>query len=471
VWTDGAVVVTRLNTNGTLDGSYGNAGRTAPYGFADDTSVEVRDLVLQNGKALVLTMTFPDSWVVPGLFRFNTNGTPDNSFGGGDGREYFEPKDGSSDRDDPQSMALDSQNRILVATESIRLVDQFIFDPDFSVFRFTPDGQRDATFGNNGRVFTDFNQQRPFPEDGPSVESSRDVAVMPDGRVVVVGDLGDVGGYGVARYLATATTAPPLQGVEIVNGVLRVTGTEGNDDIKVDDRGPTAGNVIVTRNGASGTFTRSQFTRIEIRGLGGNDKLHGFVFSQTGDNNQPNLPMLVHGGAGDDELVGGNGNDTLLGLEGNDTLFGLPGDDLLDGGQGADLMTGGTGADTVDYHFRNSAVFVDFAGGNNDGPAGEGDTVSADNEHIIGGNGNDTLIGNDNPNFIRGGPGNDTIRGGGGNDTLVGDGGQDRLFGEGGNDFLDARDGITDLVLDGGADTDTAKKDNSDPTTSIELLA
>ena len=91
-------------------------------------------------------------------------------------------------------------------------------------------------------------------------------------------------------------------------------------------------------------------------------------------------------------------------------------------------------------------------------------------EQIIGSKGNDTLVGDGRPNYIDGRGGNDTIYGGGGNDTLVGGLGQDKLYGQDGNDFLDAKDGITDLVLDGGAGTDTARKDTSDPRTSVEVL-
>ena len=72
--------------------------------------------------------------------------------------------------------------------------------------------------------------------------------------------------------------------------------------------------------------------------------------------------------------------------------------------------------------------------------------------------------------FIDGRGGNDTIVGGGGNDTLVGGTGQDKLYGQDGDDFLDDRDGITDFVLDGGPGTDTARKDDGDPTTSVEVL-
>jgi hypothetical protein len=70
------------------------------------------------------------------------------------------------------------------------------------------------------------------------------------------------------------------------------------------------------------------------------------------------LPVLVHGGAGSDDLGGGDLDDVLLGEEGADALTGGPGDDILDGGPGPDRIAGdipaspayaggGAGRDTV----------------------------------------------------------------------------------------------------------------------------
>ncbi|PYS99858.1 MAG: hypothetical protein DMF63_09765 [Acidobacteria bacterium] len=65
---------------------------------------------------------------------------------------------------------------------------------DFSVVRFTPDGAYDATFGNIGKVHTQFflNGVR---------ESSRpyDVALGPDGKIVAAGAGTDLDAI-MARY-------------------------------------------------------------------------------------------------------------------------------------------------------------------------------------------------------------------------------------------------------------------------------
>jgi uncharacterized delta-60 repeat protein len=455
-----AAIVTRLNTNGTLDGTYGSGGRTAPVMFGNEDFVTARQIVVQGGKALVLADVKPDSYgghnySTVSLIRFNANGTPDATFGGGDGKEYFIPWGGALS-DDPRDFALDAQSRIVVAADS-----RYNTDPDrgfdFTLLRFLPDGQ--------GRVATELGTPGPFD---PSTERTVDVAIAPGGKIVQVGHVGvETPGYGVTRHLGDGDDPGGGIDFEIVGGVLRVNGSAAADNIVLDDLGPTSRQYVVRVNGRSVTLDRSRFTRVEVLGQGGDDVI---AAAEHAGATYVDLPLLLNGGAGNDRLSGGSGNDRLLGMDGNDQLFGNAGDDTVDGGLGTDLQDGGAGADTVDYSFRNSAVFVDLDGDADDGASGERDTVAANVEHILGGRGSDTLTGNAAPNFIRGNGGNDTIRGGGGNDTLVGDGGQDRLFGDAGDDFLDARDGITDLVLDGGTGFDKARKDASDPRTSIEQL-
>ena len=59
--------------------------------------------------------------------------------------------------------------------------------------RYNPDGSLDASFGNGGKVVTNF---------GTSGEEARAVAVQPDGKIVVAGNVGGGGArIGLARYL------------------------------------------------------------------------------------------------------------------------------------------------------------------------------------------------------------------------------------------------------------------------------
>ena len=530
----GPHVLARFNANGTLDTAFGQravniptptsvalagngdiivgggngsvaaarySASGAPTGqLITGINGRVFDVIVQGDGKVVLAGVLPEDASPSGtgqdsaVFRFRADLTGvDTTFGGGDGVVVL-PEEGFDAR--ASALAIDSQGRILVAAmesetnlfvyrllradgildpsfdsqmafqSSSIIVEDITVGPDGKItvsgehvgsdhflVRVNPNGGADASFGGDGAV-TD-------RDDAGSVAGPFH-DIQPDGRIITLNRFG--GDFVVDRHRIDNTfdTGSAVLGA---GGVLRVTGSDtGNDDVLVDDPDILSDQTLtVTVNGKRFFFDRPAVTRVEAFGLGGNDRI-----ASGAQTFMPN-PVLFNGGAGNDELIGGGANDTLLGLAGNDRLLGNGGDDHLDGGTGTDVQLGGSGADTIDYSFR-SAVRVDLQGDADDGPAGERDTVGADVEHILGGRGNDTLTGNGLANFINGNGGDDTIRGGGGNDTLVGGLGRDRLFGESGNDFLDARDGITDLVLDGGSGFDTAKKDGSDPRTSIEQL-
>src|SRR4051794_37695554 len=63
-----------------------------------------------------------------------------------------------------------------------------------------------------------------------------------------------------------------LLSATLIDGVLKVVGTEGNDRIDVEGS-RTGGPIIVQINGARTTFSRGPVHRIEVFGLDGNDRL------------------------------------------------------------------------------------------------------------------------------------------------------------------------------------------------------
>jgi Ca2+-binding RTX toxin-like protein len=160
----------------------------------------------------------------------------------------------------------------------------------------------------------------------------------------------------------------------------------------------------------------------------------------------------LYGNSGEDRLVGGDGNDQLIGATSDDTLLGGEGADTLLGGADADMLVGGPGSDTASYADHTAAVVVTIgAGGANDGnatdgPSGARDDVAGTTENLIGGAGGDSLTGNDLDNRLTGGLG------------------ADALFGLAGRDRLVANDGVVDVTIDCGADTDDAAlRDPGDP--------
>jgi len=168
------------------------------------------------------------------------------------------------------------------------------------------------------------------------------------------------------------------------------------------------------------------------------------------------LTATIGGTSGDDDIDGTGGDDVILALDGDDeidgrggddTICGGNGDDEIDGGDDEDYISGEAGKDTVLYNDRNRAVNVTLAGNDdNDGEAGEHDTVRDDVENVRSGSGNDVLVGNARAN---------RLYGDGGSDVLRGKGGRDKLFGEADNDTLNG--GRDRDRCDGGAGIDFAK--------------
>lgn len=175
---------------------------------------------------------------------------------------------------------------------------------------------------------------------------------------------------------------------------------------------------------------------------------------------------LLLGTAGADRIDGSAGNDTLRGGGGADIVDGGDGNDLLDegdAGNGADVLRGGFGRDRVTYLGRATGVEVSLDGAANDGEAGEGDLVVAEevegtaHADVLTGDGaaND-LLGQGGADTVAGGAGDDWLYGGDGDDVLAGGPGADRLFGQAGSDTF-AEDAVANGAddLSGGAGFDT----------------
>jgi Ca2+-binding RTX toxin-like protein len=186
-----------------------------------------------------------------------------------------------------------------------------------------------------------------------------------------------------------------------------------------------------------------------------------------------------------ENLVGSRFNDTLEGsnaaaterydgLAGADTMRGLGGPDDFAAGtapDGADKVFGGTGTamDTMSYRDRTARVVVttNFFD-NDDGQAGEGDTVR-EIERVLGGSGPDQLSGNGGSQtrvLLFGGGNIDRLTGTAAGDTLNGEAGADTVIGNDGDDVINAIDRELDTIFCGFG-IDTADRDLAEGTVSL----
>jgi uncharacterized delta-60 repeat protein len=147
------------------------------------------------------------------IVRYRTDGSPDPSFGDGDGTVSvdFTPR-----ADFAYAVRIQPDGKIVVAGAA----SYFGGKSRFALARLTSAGALDPTFGGDGKVMTNVT---------PSYDWANGMALQSDGRIVVVGSLSagaTNGEIGVLRYLGDGSLDPSF-GAE---GIVRTDPTTGPDD-------------------------------------------------------------------------------------------------------------------------------------------------------------------------------------------------------------------------------------------------
>jgi uncharacterized delta-60 repeat protein len=223
--TGNQLVMVRYQPDGSLDSGFGTAGQVRV-----DNAGGGKTVIQPDGK-IVVAGIIPNPGTcqfIPNVARFNPDGTLDTGFGsGGVVRGFGDPCSFST------VVALQADGKIVLAGNAntspgwvVRLTSSGAPDslfgtagkapgiqasdvalqPDgrivvvggrastFDVARLNTTGAVDATFGTGGKVSTDF---------GPGMSGSADgVAIQPDGRIVVAGSVGSSvsSRFGLVRY-------------------------------------------------------------------------------------------------------------------------------------------------------------------------------------------------------------------------------------------------------------------------------
>lgn len=201
--------VVRLQSNGSLDNSFGNGGKVIlPLGPADDHSWSCT--VQPDGRILLSGRREANGIRSFAMARLNANGTLDSSFGAGG--IVLASIGGVSDNG--RLTVLQPDGKILFGgTSMIEGTD------DFVLVRYLANGSPDHTFGANGVVTT-------------AVGTSEDVlwglAVLPNGKIVAAGyGISNVSGYDFA--LVRYNTDGSLDASFGANGIVLAPIGNGND--------------------------------------------------------------------------------------------------------------------------------------------------------------------------------------------------------------------------------------------------
>jgi uncharacterized delta-60 repeat protein len=178
-----SVLLVRLNADGSIDSGFGQGGQVVSAigggsGEAFAIAVQADGKIVLGGHAARSATTGLDF----ALLRFNSNGTPDTSFG--QGGVVVDAMRAGTQRDSVYALALQVVNgeTMIVAAGG---------EADFVVQRYRADGSRDSTFGGGSSRIGIF---------ASSIGAARALTVTADNKIVVVGHVNE--DMAVVRLLA-----------------------------------------------------------------------------------------------------------------------------------------------------------------------------------------------------------------------------------------------------------------------------
>jgi uncharacterized delta-60 repeat protein len=236
------LTLARYRADGTLDTTFGDAGKVrTDVGPCDDYALGV--VIQPDGKIVTGGIAFFGTECDNGEFavaRCNTNGTLDHSFGK-NGTVTTDPTPGS---DFAFATALQPDGKIVVSGPS-GLGGP---DPTFGLARYNSDGSLDRAFGKQGKVTTNFT---------PFVDWANGLAIQGDGKIVAAGFSG-AGSGNEAWALARYNTDGSLDGTFGAGGKV-TTDFSSSDDEGRDVAIQADGKIVVVGDSQQGNRSMISF--------------------------------------------------------------------------------------------------------------------------------------------------------------------------------------------------------------------
>ena len=493
-----ALFVLRFNADGSPDATFGGGDGVLAVDLVGDVS-DLQATVLSDGRIAIVgilsveTTAPPNPRQDPLFARFNSDGSPDTSFSP-TGLLSYETTGQWRFTDDIE-IGPDGESYVLATR-----------DGDDVITRFTPDGERDATFVADPDLPLGW-----FSFTWNGSVGARRLHVQDDGKLIVTGVIGPgaTGRAAVARLLDDGALDP----------------TYGDGGYVVGRPGEFLDTFLVGHNEVIGyvrRFSSNVFFRFDANGgavdgwesgvevdapiadqdaaAQSSGKLvlagrifpagtppHEFGLARVTDSPEPfgsgsNPTTLIVPGAteGDDViaitvgvatidvvangtlesfardayerlLIAGMGGDDQITVTGNIAMMvadGGAGDDTITASGGSDIITGGAGNDLL-IGDPGGPDLLTYQQSEDTlvGEAGDDVLHGGDaGDELLGGIGQDTLFGEGGNDGLRGEDGADLLHGGAGHDRITGEAGRDRLYGADGQDILQGGPGDDRLL-------------------------
>ncbi|MGX1674079.1 calcium-binding protein [Streptomyces sp. NPDC055400] len=260
-------VVARYNSNGSLDTSFGGGdGRVfTDFGQPEEATDVAIETDPDTGVEKIVAAGYVGGQAA--VARYTSEGNPDPSFGGGDGMVTTNPAGPSTEEGgDGRALVLQPDGKILVGGE----VGTTRFD--FALIRYNHDGSLDTGFGSNGIQRTDLGDY----------DSAEALAVQSDGKIVAAGASGDR--FAVARYTTNGTLDTSFDG----DGRVVTPGGSAEDmklqsDGRIVVAGRSGDDFAVLRYNTDGSLDSGFGAGGKaITGFGATDVAHGVALQSDG---------------------------------------------------------------------------------------------------------------------------------------------------------------------------------------------
>ena len=241
--TDTDFTLTRYNTDGTLDASFGGGDGIVITDLGGND--QAQSVILQpDGKIVVAGYSSNGTDDDFTLIRYNSDGSLDTSFGGGDGIVTTDFGDGN---DQALSATLQTDGKIVVTGFSSNGTNN-----DLALARYNSDGSLDTSFGGGGTTNLDLGAD----------QSGQSVVVQADGKILVAGvtSSGSDDDFLLVRYNSDGSLDTSFAGVVAITdlgGIDSGASMTVQADGKIVVSGRSDGDFAVVRYNSDGSLDTS----------------------------------------------------------------------------------------------------------------------------------------------------------------------------------------------------------------------
>ncbi|HEX4125784.1 MAG TPA: hypothetical protein VHY37_13745 [Tepidisphaeraceae bacterium] len=240
-----AFIVTRYNTDGSIDASFGAGGSVTLN--VDGGNDELAGIALQSDGKIVLAgndqidSTSSASHIL--LARLNADGTLDSTFGTG-GKVVAT---GLAPSETASAVQVGADGSIVVAGAGTNGQVGSYATSDILIDRFNADGSADTTFADNGELLT----QAP----GSTFSEARGLAIQSDGKIVISADgqSGIVGSQSSSTFVLRYNAAGALDSTFAANTqpIAKLTGDPGQVVVETNGTILLAGTIATKKSGSA----------------------------------------------------------------------------------------------------------------------------------------------------------------------------------------------------------------------------